>query len=552
MTRALAAIGLAALLFTAARAQSTSSQTFEVADVHVSPGVTNLFSRTMFRGGRYEIHNASILDLIRIAYGIDDQLSKGDKVVGGPNWVDFDRFEVIAKAAPNTPQDTMRRMLQALLADRFKLVVHNETKSISGYVLAMGKGKPKLKEAASPDQPGSCQRQPPPQITTVNGQISIPPNSVSCHNMTMEAFAAQIRGMDPVYFRNAVVDSTGLKGGWDFDLKWIMSGTLATGGPDAMSVVDAIDKQLGLKLEEQKIPTQVVVIDQVNRKPTDNPPDLDAKLPALPPAEFEVADIKPTAPGSRPPGGFLLGFLPGGRVNLPGVPLRLAVNLAWNLNGGDDIQGAPKWLNTTQYDIIAKAPEAYVPPPGYPGGGPDDLRVMLQALLKERFKMKVHFEDQPVTAYTLLAAKPKLKKADPTSRIGCKGENLPAPVSAGGSLLLPSRQVTCQNITMAQFADLLQFIGTPAYFRYPVLDGTGLDGTWDFTFSFSLISPAQVAGLRGASPGGPGAEAGASDPVGGVSFFEAMEKQLGLKLESQKRSYPVFVIDHMEEKPTDN
>jgi uncharacterized protein (TIGR03435 family) len=80
----------------------------------------------MFRGGRYEIHNASIVDLIRIAYGIDDQLSKGDKVVGGPNWVEFDRFEVIAKAAPNTPQDTMRRMLQALLADRFKLVVHNE------------------------------------------------------------------------------------------------------------------------------------------------------------------------------------------------------------------------------------------------------------------------------------------------------------------------------------------------------------------------------------------------------------------------------------------
>jgi hypothetical protein len=80
MTRALAAIGLAAFLLSAARAQSTSSQTYEVADVHVGPGVTNLFSRTMFRGGRYEIHNASIVDLIRIAYGIDDQLSKGDKV----------------------------------------------------------------------------------------------------------------------------------------------------------------------------------------------------------------------------------------------------------------------------------------------------------------------------------------------------------------------------------------------------------------------------------------------------------------------------------------
>jgi len=544
MTRALAAIGLAALLFTVAQAQSTSSQTFEVADVHASSGVTNLFSRTMFRGGRYEIHNASIVDLIRIAYGLDDQLAKGDRVVGGPNWVDFARFEVIAKAAPNTPQDTMRKMLQALLADRFKLVVHNETKSLPGYVLVMGKGKPKLKEAASPGQPGSCQRQPPPQI--VNGQISIPPNGVSCHNMTMEAFAAQIRGMDPLYFRNAVVDSTGLKGGWDFDLKWTMYGSLAS-GPDAMNIFDAIDKELGLKLEEQEIPTEVLVIDQVNRKPKDNPADLDAKLPALPPLEFEVADIKPTAPGSRPQRA-LLGFLPGGRVNLPGVPLRLVINLAWNLNGNDDIQGAPKWLNTAQYDIIAKAPEAYVPPPGYPGGGTDELGLMLQALLKERFKMKVHFEDQPVTAYTLVAAKPKLKKADPTSRIGCKGQSLPA--AAGGPL--PSRQVTCQNITMAQFADLLQFIGTPAYIRYPVLDGTGLDGTWDFTFDFSLIPPTQVAGARGASPAGPGVEPGASDPIGGVSFFEAVEKQLGLKLESQKRSYPVFVIDHMEEKPVDN
>jgi uncharacterized protein (TIGR03435 family) len=277
MTRALASIGLAALLFTAAWAQSTSSQTFEVADVHASPGVTNFFSRTVFRGGRYEIHNASIVDLIRIAYGIDDQLSKGDKMVGGPNWVDFDRFEVIAKAATNTPQDTMRKMMQALLADRFKLVVHNETKSIPGFVLAMGKGKPKLKEAASPGQPGSCQRQPLPPPTMVNGQISIPPSSVSCHNMTMGAFAAQIRGMDPAYFRYAVVDSTGLKGGWDFDLKWTMNGSLALSGPDAMSIFDAIDKQLGLKLEEQKIDTPVLVIDQVNRKPTDNPPDLAAK-----------------------------------------------------------------------------------------------------------------------------------------------------------------------------------------------------------------------------------------------------------------------------------
>ena len=64
-----------------------------------------------------------------------------------------------------------------------------------------------------------------------------------------------------------------------------------SGGADAITLPDAVDKQLGLKLEEQKIPTPVIVVDQVNKKPTDNPPDLATKFPPPPPAEFEVADM---------------------------------------------------------------------------------------------------------------------------------------------------------------------------------------------------------------------------------------------------------------------
>ena len=122
-----------------------------------------------------------------------------------------------------------------------------------------------------------------------------------------------------------------------------------------------------------------------------------------------------------------------------------------------------------------------------------------------------------------------------------------------GPFPVPTRLVTCQNITMAQFADQLQMIAGP-YVRYPVLDGTAIIGAWDFTFSFSVIPPNQLAGLRGAPQFGLPAEAtaAASDPVGGTSFFDAIEKQLGLKLEAQKRPYPVLVIDHIEEKPTDN
>ena len=100
---------------------------------------------------------------------------------------------------------------------------------------------------------------------------------------------------------------------------------------------------------------------------------------------------------------------------------------------------------------------------------------MLQALLIDRFKMKIHFEERPVTAYTLVQAKPKLKKADPAGRTGCKTSNAPAGpgITIGqGGLRLPMSLVTCQNITMAQFADQLQ-ISASSYVHYPVVNRTG-------------------------------------------------------------------------------
>jgi uncharacterized protein (TIGR03435 family) len=548
MTRVFAALGLAALLFVPAFAQSTAPQPkFEFADVHTSPRTTNPNMRSVFRGGRYELHNANMVDLIRTAYGVDPE-----KVVGGPNWVEFDRFDVIAKVPSNTPPETLKLMLQSLLTERFKLVVHNDTQPIAGVALTIGKGKSKLKEAEPSGRMG-CQIEPPTPIARAAGQVKIPLTSVSCRNVTMEAFASELRRFANGYVTNSVVDSTGLKGSWDFDLKWTPKALLPLAGSDGVTLFDAVDKQLGLKLEEQKLPLPVIVVDQVNRTPTGNPPDVEATLPALPPAEFEVADIKPAMPDERPRAGGAIGFLPGGRVNLPGFPLRAAIVFAWNLNFNDEIVGAPKWLDSARFDIVAKAPVALAPT-----NGPapfQDLGPMLQALLKDRFKMQAHFEDRPVTAYTLVAAKPKLKKADPSGRTGCKLGNAPGGVVTSGPFgpfPLPVRLVTCQNITMAQFADQLQMIAGP-YVNYPVLDGTGIDGAWDFTFSFNLMPPNRLEGLRGTPPGGLPADAGvASDPVGGTSFFDAVQKQLGLKLEAQKRPYPVLVIDHIEEKPTDN
>jgi len=112
---------------------------------------------------------------------------------------------------------------------------------------------------------------------------------------------------------------------------------------------------------------------------------------------------------------------------------------------------------------------------------------------------------------------------------------------------------------MAQFAAQLQRIA-PGYIHSPVIDKTGLEGTYDFTLSFSPAGMQQAMGERGGGRGGRGGDSGpagvaiteASDPSGVITLPEAIERQLGLKLELQKRPISVLVIDRLERTPTEN
>jgi uncharacterized protein (TIGR03435 family) len=104
---------------------------------------------------------------------------------------------------------------------------------------------------------------------------------------------------------------------------------------------------------------------------------------------------------------------------------------------------------------------------------------------------------------------------------------------------------------MAQFADRLQ--NMTQELSWPVLDATGIEGGWDFTLMFSRSNPMMMGGGRGGDAGRvEGAIPSASEPTGAFTLFEALEKQLGLKLELRKRTMPVIVIDHLEQKPTEN
>lgn len=540
---------VAALLAGAVFSQTPAQSAFEEAAIQTSPKSGVQVARGPYlSGGRYELRTATMVDFIAKAYGVDN-----DKVLGGPSWIEYDRFDLRAKMPPGTNFDSAKLMLQALLADRFKLVAHKETQQMPAFALTVGKGKPKLKDADGSGDSGckfGLQGLPAPAAEGGPAPLPAAPMlGVTCRNMTMAAFAENLRtmpGASDFLKTSPVIDKTELAGAFDFDFKMSLAGLIILNGAPAasenISIADALDKQLGLKLDPIRVPLPVVVVEGVNRTPTPNSPDVDAKVPAAP-VEFDVAEVRPSSPDLN--GRMGIQIQPGGRVNITGLPLKMLIQQAWSINN-DMIVGAPKWMDTDRYDVIARAPAGAVAagPSNGIGPGPVDIDTvwaMMRALLAERFKLVSHMEDRPATAYTLVAVKPKIKKADPASRTKFTNGPADAKNSGGG----PSRTVVFQNMTMAQFAANLQYIAN-GYIRNPVLDKTGLDGGYDFTLTFSLINPAQI-NLRGRGPDGD-----ASEPISGLTVFEAVEKQLGLKLEETKRTAPFLVIDHVEQKPVEN
>jgi uncharacterized protein (TIGR03435 family) len=272
------------------------------------------------------------------------------------------------------------------------------------------------------------------------------------------------------------------------------------------------------------------------------------------PTEFEVASLKPTAPDANSrPGAGPQPDIKNGRLYLPGISLKNLIQIAWDVNGDDMLVGAPKWMDDDKYDILAKAPAGVAigdltPTRSSIPVNIDALRPMIKSLLVERFQLAAHMEDRPINAYTLVATKPKLKKADPTARTRWQEGALPDSKAGKNTNAALGRLVTCQNVTMAQFAEMLPGIA-PGYLRTQVVDSTGLEGGWDFTFSFSPVGVLQLGRQAGAATGD---SAEASDPSGAISLFDALSTQLGLKLETQKRPTPVLVIDKVERKPIEN
>jgi uncharacterized protein (TIGR03435 family) len=498
-------------LCSAALAQSANPASFLAADVHPSKS-NSRYQSSFLLGGRYQIRNATLLALIRTAWGIEREA-----LYGGPPWLDDDRFDVIALVPASSSPADHALMLRSLLAERFGLVTHDDKKPLQVFALVQTKRGAQFKQSGADGVPG-C---------TTNYESGQPLQiAYTCLHTTMAAFAAGLRPVDPSVTR-PVVDRTGLQGAWDFTIRFTELFDLqrAVGADQAspgIGLFDALEK-LGLRLEPRGEVLPVLAIDCVNRSPTPNAADIAEKLPPVP-DEFEVANIKPSKPDTPQRAEFSRA----GRVEILGFTLRELIRTAWQLDD-NRIADLPKWMDTERYDIVAKAPH---------DTPAEDLVPMLKSLLIERFKLAAHTADRPVPVFLLTAGKnPKLKEGDPASRSEC---TISRGQTGNGPSAMPLKIYACRNTTMAKFAELIRIQAT-GYLRSPVVDQTGLKGAYDFTLSWTRNDVFTAAQNRKREEGAP------ADPTGAITVFDAVDHQLGLKLEGGKKyPLPVLIVDRAE------
>jgi uncharacterized protein (TIGR03435 family) len=224
---------------------------FEVASVKRNTSVDSRQNARFLPGGRIEVTNMPLRTLIRVAYG-----STGSQIVGGPGWIASDGYDIVAKVAgpeldvSNGPPPQMLTMLRSLLEERFKLVVHRETRETQTYALVLatrdGKPGPALKASN-----GECDASRTCGIRGGNGDVTYT-------GLAIPQIATSIAGFPAV--RTAVADRTGLTGRYDLHLVYGSEPS-----DTAPSLFTALVEQAGLKLQPEKGAVEFIVIDRAER-----------------------------------------------------------------------------------------------------------------------------------------------------------------------------------------------------------------------------------------------------------------------------------------------
>ena len=270
MTPVIRAILLAAAACSAPGQQVETAASFEAASIKPNAsGDANRLIRPS--GGRLSVTNMTLKDLLTFAYRVRDF-----QISGGPGWLDSAHYDIEAKSETNISNDQMRVMLQALLHDRFKLMLHHDTKELPIYALTVAKSELKvqpLKEGDcitfDPNNPAPLTGRKPSDYC---GNLGIGRGSLDATNASMAELATAFSYI----LGRAVVDKTGLTGGFPIHLKFAFDDVPSEPGIPAPpaevtrpSIFTVVQEQLGLKLESAKGPVDILVIDSVE-KPSGN------------------------------------------------------------------------------------------------------------------------------------------------------------------------------------------------------------------------------------------------------------------------------------------
>ena len=215
-----------------------SAPSFEVATVRRSSPDMGMGDRESFQGGFLRMGNVTLKQIIRYAYGISET-----QIFGGPKWMDDYRFDIVGKADDKADRETLVSMLQPLLAERFHLNLHHETRTVAGYALEIAKSGIK---APVSDQTGG------PSSNTSQ-------TTISARAFPMSTLALRLA----VVLQRPVVDMTGEKRAFDIDLRWSPDGLQGGGSAstELPTLFTAIEQQLGLKVEARKVPVDAIVVD---------------------------------------------------------------------------------------------------------------------------------------------------------------------------------------------------------------------------------------------------------------------------------------------------
>lgn len=235
-----------------AQTAASAEPRFDVSTVRVSdPGAGHGGSLSV-NGDSLKAHNVTLFMLIRTAYGLSD-----DQISGGPDWIRSKRFDLSAKAdrpldrslTPETVRVQQQQMFQQLLAGRFRLRIHHETRDIPGYQLVVAKNGPRGLQSMSDSDRG---------ITITDGKLK-------ATGITMDELAMVL---EQRVIEAPVKNATGATGTFNLDLTWDPKQTHAVAAADAAtdngpSLFVALQQQLGLRLEPHKTPADAIVIDSV-------------------------------------------------------------------------------------------------------------------------------------------------------------------------------------------------------------------------------------------------------------------------------------------------